>query len=106
MCVDYTNLNNACPKDNFPLPRINQIVDSIAGQGILMAPADEEKTAFIMSHGLYCYKVMPFGLKNASATYQRLMTKIFRSLVGRTVELYIDDTVVKSKTREDHVHHL
>ena len=106
VCVDYTNLNNACPKDNFPLPRINQIVDSIAGQGILMAPADEEKTAFITLHGLYYYKVMPFKLKNADATYQRLMTKIFRSLVGRTVELYIDDTVVKSKTREDHVHHL
>ncbi|RVW75279.1 Transposon Ty3-I Gag-Pol polyprotein [Vitis vinifera] len=76
MCVDYTNLNNACPKDSFPLPRIDQIVDSTTGQGMLsfldafsgyhqipIAPSDEEKTAFITPHGLYCYKVMPFRLK-------------------------------------------
>ena len=82
VCVDYTNLNNACPKNSFPLPRIDQIVDSTTGQGmlsfldafceyhqILMSPADEEKTAFITPHGLYCYKVMPFGFKNAVATY-------------------------------------
>ena len=82
VCVDYTNLNNAYPKDSFPLPRIDQIVDSTAGQGMLsfldaffgyhqipMALADEEKTAFITPHGLYCHKVMPFGLKNACATY-------------------------------------
>ena len=119
VCVDYTNLNNACPKDSFPLPRINQIVDSTAGQGMLsfldafseyhqipMAPTDEEKTAFITPHGLYCYKVMPFGLKNTSATYQRLMTKIFKPLVGRTMEVYIDDIVVKIKTREEHALHL
>ena len=82
-------------------------LDAFSGyHQIPMAPADEEKTAFITPYGLYYYKVMPFKLKNADATYQRLMTKIFRSLVGRTVELYIDDTVVKSKTREDHVHHL
>ncbi|RVW37698.1 Transposon Ty3-I Gag-Pol polyprotein [Vitis vinifera] len=119
VCVDYTNLNNACPKDSFPLPQIDQIVDSTAGQGMLsfldafsgyhqipMSPADEEKTAFITPHGLYCYKVMSFGLKNAGATYQRPMTKIFKPLVGRTVEVYIDDIVVKSKTREEHVLHL
>ena len=119
VCVDYTNLNNACPKDSFPLPQIDQIVDSTAGQGMLsfldtfsgyhqipMAATDEEKTAFITPHELYCYKVMPFGLKNASATYQRLMTKIFKPLVGRTVEVYIDDIVVKSKTRGEHALHL
>ncbi|RVW27944.1 Transposon Ty3-I Gag-Pol polyprotein [Vitis vinifera] len=99
VCVDYTNLNNACPKDSFPLPRIDQIVDSTAGQGMLsfldafsgyhqipMSPDDEEKTAFITPHDLYCYKVMPFGLKNVGATYQRLMTKIFKPLIGHTVE--------------------
>ncbi|RVX06224.1 Transposon Ty3-I Gag-Pol polyprotein [Vitis vinifera] len=99
VCVDYTNLNNACPKDGFPLPRIDQIVDSTAGQGMLsfldafsgyhqipMSPADEEKTAFITPYGLYCYKVMSFGLKNAGATYQRLMTKIFKPLIGHTIE--------------------
>ena len=119
VCVDYINLNNACPKDNFPLPRIDQIVDSTTGQGMLsflnafsgyhqipIAPTDEEKTAFITPHGLYCYKVMPFRLKNVGATYQRLMTKIFKPLVGLTVEVYIDDIVVKSKTREEHAHHL
>ncbi|RVW22923.1 Transposon Ty3-I Gag-Pol polyprotein [Vitis vinifera] len=119
VCVDYTNLNNACPKDSFPLPRIDQIVDSTSGQGMLsfldafsgyhqipMSPDDEEKTAFITPHGLYCYKVMPFGLKNAGATYQRLMTKIFKPLIGRSVEVYIDDIVVKSKTREQHILHL
>nr|CAN82734.1 hypothetical protein VITISV_028708 [Vitis vinifera] len=119
VCVDYTNLNNACPKDSFPLPRIDQIVDSTAEQGMLsfldafsgyhqipMSPDDEEKTAFITPNGLYCYKVMPFGLKNAGATYQRLMTKIFKPLIGHTVEVYIDDIVVKSKTREEHVLHL
>ncbi|RVW62197.1 Transposon Ty3-I Gag-Pol polyprotein [Vitis vinifera] len=110
VCVDYTNLNNACPKDSFPLPRIDQIVDSIAGQGMLsfldafsgyhqipLSPADEEKTAFLTPYGLYCYKVMPFGLKNAGTTYQRLMTKIFKPLIGHTVEVYIDDVVVKPK---------
>nr|CAN69893.1 hypothetical protein VITISV_005621 [Vitis vinifera] len=119
VCVDYTNLNNACPKDSFPLPRIDQIVDSTTGQGMLsfldafsgyhqipMSPTDEEKTAFITPHDLYCYRVMPFGLKNAGATYQRLMTKIFKPLIGHTVEVYIDDIMVKNKTREEHVLHL
>ena len=82
-------------------------LDAFSGyHQILMYPADEEKTVFIMPHGLYCYKVMPFRLKNAGATYQKLMTKIFKPLVGRTVEVYIDDIVVKSKTREEHVLHL
>nr|CAN78757.1 hypothetical protein VITISV_035650 [Vitis vinifera] len=105
--------------DCFPLPRIDQIVDSTSGQRMLsfldafsgyhqipMSPDDEEKTAFITPHGLYYYKVMPFGLKNAGATYQRLMTKIFKPLIGHTVEVYIDDIVVKSKTRKQHVLHL
>nr|CAN82409.1 hypothetical protein VITISV_023301 [Vitis vinifera] len=119
VCIDYTNLNNAYPKDSFPLPRIDQIVDSTSGQGMLsfldaffgyhqipMSPDDEEKTAFITPHGLYCYKVMPFRLKNAGATYQRLMTKIFKPLIGHSVEVYIDDIVVKSETREQHILHL
>ncbi|RVX18077.1 Retrovirus-related Pol polyprotein from transposon 17.6 [Vitis vinifera] len=105
--------------DCFPLPRIDQIVDSTSGQGMLsfldafsgyhqipMSPDDEEKTAFITPHDLYCYKVMSFGLKNAGATYQKLMTKIFKPLICHTVEVYIDDIVVKSKTREQHVLHL
>ena len=117
--MDYTDLNDACPKDSFPLPRIDQIVDASTGHGMLsfldafsgyhqipMHPPDAEKTSFITPHGLYCYNVMPFGLKNARATYQRLVTKIFRPLLGRTMEVYIDDMLVKSKQRPDHAAHL
>ncbi|RVW76721.1 Transposon Ty3-I Gag-Pol polyprotein [Vitis vinifera] len=82
-------------------------LDAFSGyHQIPMSPDDEEKTAFITPHDLYCYKVMSFGLKNAGATYQRLMTKIFKPLIGRSVEVYIDDIVVKSKTREQHILHL
>ena len=90
ICVDFTDLNKACLKDSFPLPRIDQLVDSPAGHKLLtfmdafsgynqikMAEEDQEKTAFITSQGLYCYKVMPFGLKNAGATYQRMVNKMF-----------------------------
>ena len=117
--MDYTNLNEACPKDNFPLPRIDQIIDASAGHGMFsfldafsgyhqipMHPLDMEKTAFITPHGLFCYNVMPFGLKNAVATYQRLVTKMFRPLLGKTIEVYIDDMLVKSKERPDHNGHL
>lgn len=117
--MDYTNLNDACPKESFSLSWIDQIVDSTAEHEMLssldvfsgyhqipMAIVDEEKIVFIMPHGLYYYKVMPFGLKNAEATYQRLMTKIFKPLIGRTVDIYIDDIVVKSKTRDEHAQHL
>ena len=82
MCIDFTDLNQACPKDSFPLPRIDQLVDSIDGHKlftfmdafsgynqILMAKENQEKTAFVTSQGLYGYRVMPFGLKNAGATY-------------------------------------
>ena len=71
-----------------------------------MHPPDSEKMAFITPHGLYCYNVMPFGLKNVGATYQRLMTKIFRSLLGNTMEAYIDDMLVISKERFDYAKHL
>ena len=117
--MDYTDLNEACPKDNFPLPRIDQLVDASAGHGmlsfldtflgyhqILMHPLDVEKTAFITLHELYCYNVMPIGLKNVEATYQRLETKIFWPLIGRTMEVYIVDMLVKSKERPDHTEHL
>ena len=90
MCIDFTELNKACQKDSFPLPRIDQLVDSTAGHKLLMfmdafsgynrikmAEEDQEKTAFITSQGLYCYKVMPFELKNARVTYQRLVNKMF-----------------------------
>ena len=114
--IDFTNLNKACPKDPFPLPRIDQLVDSAsrharlsfldAFQGyhqIPMNPADQEKTSFITPRGTYCYKVMPFGLKNAGATYQRMVTKMFGYMIGRTVEVYIDDMLVKSLREENHL---
>ena len=119
VCVDYTNLNDVFLKDSFPLPQINQIVDSTTGHGMLsfldafsgyhqipMRQPDEENIIFITPHGLYSYRVMPFGLKNAGATYQRLMTKIFKPLIGCIVEVDIDDFVVKSRTRSEHAQHL
>ena len=73
---------------------------------IPMHPPDAEKTSFITPHGLYCYNVMPFDLKNVGATYQRLVTKMFRPLLGSTMEVYIDDMLVKSKQLLDQVVHL
>ena len=117
--MDYTDLNDVCPKVSFPLPRIDQIVDASAGHGMLSCldafsgyhqipihPPDAEKTYFITLHGLYCNNVMPFGLKNAGTTYQRLVTKMFRPLLDNTMEVYIDDMLVKSKQRPDHTAHL
>ena len=96
VCVEYTDLNEARPKDSFPSPRIDQIVDATTGHGILsfldaffgyhqipMHPHDEEKTTFIILHWLYCYNVMSFGLKNAGETYQRMVTRVFRPLIGK-----------------------
>ena len=117
--VDYTDFNEACPKDSFSLPRIDQIVDATAMHCILsfldtffadhqirMHSPAVEKTTFITPHGLYCYNVMQFGLKNVGATYQRMVTKIFRPLVGKSMEVYIDDMLVKSKDRPDHIRHV
>jgi ribonuclease HI len=119
VCVDFTDLNKACPKDPFPLPRIDQLVDSASGhermsfldafQGyhqIPMAHLDQEKTAFITPTGIYCYRVMPFGLKNAGATYQRMVTGMFGHVIGKTVEAYIDDMLIKSKRKTSHVEDL
>ena len=71
-----------------------------------MYPHDAEKTTFITPRRLFCYNVMPFGLKNAGATYQRLVTKIFKPLLGKSMELYIVDMLVESKQRPDHDTHL
>ncbi|XP_075479273.1 uncharacterized protein LOC142520159 [Primulina tabacum] len=111
MCVDFRDLNKACPKDHYHLPRIDQPVDSTSGfelqsfmdayQGyhqIPLAKSDQDKASFITSRGTFCYIVMPFGLKNAGATYQRLMNKVFEKQLGRNVEVYVDD--ILGKTRE------
>ena len=95
MCVDFINRNKACPNDSYPLPHIDQLVDSTASHKLLsfidafsgynqirMDEADQEKTSFITSQGLFCYEVMPFGLKNAGATYQQLVNHMFRPQIG------------------------
>ncbi|RDX65933.1 Retrovirus-related Pol polyprotein from transposon 17.6, partial [Mucuna pruriens] len=115
MCTDYTDLNKACPKDSYPLSGIDRLVDSVAGftflsfmdaysgyNQIRMHPLDEEKTAFITDKGAFCYQVMSFGLKNGGATYQRLMDKIFKEMLGRDVEVYVDDMVARSQCMEEH----
>ena len=68
-----------------------------------MHPADEEKTSFITDQGTYCYRVMPFGLKNAGATYQQLVNHMFRDLIGKSMEVYVDDLLVKSREESDHL---
>ncbi|WCJ21232.1 Retrovirus-related Pol polyprotein from transposon 412 [Euphorbia peplus] len=115
MCVDFSDLNKACPKDFYPLPCIDMLVDSTAGYEVYsfldakegfhqvpLAKKDMEKTSFITPEGTYCYQVMPFGLKNAGATYQRLVNKMFKELNGKNVKIYVDDMIVKSKKAEDH----
>ena len=116
ICVDFTDLNKTCPKDSYPLPRIDQLMDSTSGHRLLsfmdaffgynlirMDEADQEKTSFITSQGLFCYKVMPFNLKNARATYQRLVNHMFRPQIGQNVELYIDDILAKSLDKGKHL---
>ena len=79
-------------------------MDAFSGYNqIKMAEEDQEKTAFITSQGLYCYKVMPFGLKNVGATYQRLVNKMFNKQIGRNMEVYVDDMLVKSKEELAHL---
>ncbi|CAI9762903.1 unnamed protein product [Fraxinus pennsylvanica] len=119
VCIDFSNLNQACPKDSFPLPRIDQLVDSTFGHELLsfmdaysgynqipMFSGDEDSTSFITDRGLYCYRVMPFGLKNAGATYQRLVNKMFVDQQGKKMEVYVDDMLAKSLVAKDHIKHL
>jgi len=116
MCVDYTDLNKACPKDSYPLLTIDRLVDGAVGHHVLsfldaysgynqiqMHLADRKKTAFMTDSDNFYYEVMPFGLKNARATYQRLMDHVFHDMIGRNVEVYVDDIVVKSDSCKQHV---
>jgi hypothetical protein len=110
MCIDYTSLNKACPKDPYPLPCIDQIVDSTSGCGLLsfldaysgfhqiqMSREDRKHTAFVTVDGLYCYVVMPYVLKNALPTFVRAMSKTFGDLIRDRVEVYVNDIMVKTK---------
>ncbi|XP_031375657.1 uncharacterized protein LOC116190138 [Punica granatum] len=116
VCVDYRDLNKASPKDNFPLPHIDVLVDNTARHNqfsfmdgfsgynqIRMAEDDKIKTTFITMWGTFCYKVMPFGLKNAGATYQRAMVTLFHDMMHKEIEVYVDDMIAKSKEGEDHL---
>jgi hypothetical protein len=109
MCIDFMALNKHCPKDYFLLPQIDQIINSTAScerlsfldaysgyNQIRLKVEDEDKTAFITPHGVYCYMAMPFGLKNARATYQRCMQACLKEQIGRNVEVYVDNIVIKS----------
>jgi hypothetical protein len=119
MCVDYTDLNKHYPKDPFGLPRIDQVVDSTIGCSMLsfldrysryhqisLAKEDEEKTAFITPFGAFCYTSMPFGLKNAGATYQRAIKTCLADHWGNWVEAYVDDVVIKAENSENFIEDL
>ncbi|GKB39276.1 reverse transcriptase domain-containing protein [Tanacetum coccineum] len=114
MCVDFTDINKACPKDCYPLPEVNQKVESLSGfrlkcfldaykgyHQIQMAKGDEDNTNCFTEKGVFCYNKMPFGLKNARATYQRLIDKVFSNQIGQNIEAYVDDIVIKSSSEED-----
>ncbi|PKI55417.1 hypothetical protein CRG98_024190 [Punica granatum] len=116
VCIDYRDLNKASPKDNFPLPHNDVLVDNTARHTqfsfmdgfsgynqIQMAEEDKIKTTFITMWGTFCYKVMPFGLKNAGATYQRAMVTLFHDMMHKEIEVYVDDMIAKSKEGEDHL---
>ncbi|XP_022891925.1 uncharacterized protein LOC111406782 [Olea europaea var. sylvestris] len=109
----------ACPKDSFPLPRIDQLVDSTVGHELLsfmdaysgynqipMFGPDEESTSFITDRGLYYYKMMPFKLKNTRATYQMLVNMMLTELIDKSMEVYVDDMLIKSLQAKEHVSHL
>ena len=115
-CVDFRNLNKACLKNEFPLPNMDLLIDSATGSAmfsfmdgfsgynqIRMAPKDAEKTAFRTPISNFYYTVMLFGLKNAGAIYQQIMTAIFHDMMHQELEDYVDDIIVKSKKREEHV---
>ena len=116
MCVDFTDLNRACPKDSYPLPRIDTLADSTVRHQLLsfmdafsgynqikMEEVNQEMTSFVTTQGLFCYKLMPFGLKNAEETYQRLMNKMFAHQIGRNVQVYVDDMLMKSLREYNHL---
>ncbi|GKV27757.1 hypothetical protein SLEP1_g36892 [Rubroshorea leprosula] len=116
MCINYTNLNQACPNNCYPIPNIDKLIEAASGNERLslldaysgyhqvpMAPEDEEKTLFYAGDEIYCYVMMSFGLKNAGATYQKMVTIVFRAQIGQNLEVYVDDIVVKSLKAEDHL---
>ena len=114
--VDFRDLNKACPKDDSSLPHIDVLVDNTTSSALMsfmdgfagynqikLSPRDMTKTTFTTEWGMYCYIVMPFGLKNASATYQRMATTLLHDIMHNEVEMYVDDMIVKANEREGHI---
>src|SRR3954469_6649439 len=119
MCVDYRPLNLATIKNKYPLPRINDLYDQLAGSAVFskmdlrlgyhqirIRKEDIPKTAFTTRYGLYEYTVMYFGLTNATATFSRLMNSVFMEYLDKFVVVYLDDILVYSKSKEEHEEHL
>ena len=119
MCVDYRDLNRASPKDNFPLPHIDTLMDNtiknslfsfidgfLGYNQIRMALENHEKTTFVTIWETFFYKVMLFGLKNAEATYQRTMVTLFQDIMHKEIEVYVDDLIAKSQEGESHMENL
>jgi hypothetical protein len=118
VCMDFQDLNKACPKENFPTSFIDQILDECSGSEIFsfmdgfssynqiqIQPEDQHKTTFICPWGTFAYKKIPFGLKNVGATFQRAMMFVFHEL-KHIVEAYLDDLTIHSCKRAQHLLHL
>ena len=116
ICVNFKDLNKVNLKDDFPLPHIDVLVNKTIGHALLslidrcarykhikLAEEDMEKATLIIPWVVYCYATMPFGLKNTGATYQRTTTTLLHDLMHKKAEVYMDDTIIKSKERVGHV---
>jgi hypothetical protein len=116
MCIDFSDLNKATPKDNYPLPRMDQVVDSAANVAIMslldcfsgyhqcwMAKEDEKKTSFITPFGTFYFVRMTEGLKNVGSTFTRMTGTVFKPQIGKNIQAYVDDLIVKSSSRANHV---
>jgi hypothetical protein len=116
MCIDFIDINKATPKDNYLLPRMDQVIDSAASTAILslldcfsgyhqcwIAKEDEEKTSFITPFGTSCFVRMPGGLKNVGPTFTRMTGEVFKLQIGRNIQAYVDDLIVKSGDRANHI---
>jgi hypothetical protein len=116
MCIDFIELNKACPKDPYPLPRIDVIIDQAASCDMLslldcfsgyhqvwMRREDEAKTGFTTPFDIFCFVRMPEGLRNAGSTFNRMMKLILGNQLGRNASAYVDDIVIMSEREKDHI---